>query len=304
MNQFGGCIASKAASKIYSYLTTEHLWQAPPPEFQVWSGVRERSFALDPALSFLKRPSGKDFRAALWPFDFMLQVAFTSPPLDAQNEEEAEAFTDEEPWEFPSLAPVISAKVAQGIAADPEFHSIHETMRDFTVLQRFFRVALAGGLGAQFPQEKFVHLMDATAAGAPKPSRTLRWNPRPGLLELVLAQRLKAAEAALGVLVTGEEAPHAEGYQQALRAMRSCRELIEATEDVAYIPQERWVARCSFESLGARAAREGGSSQAARLVQNVASSVSFTTRARNIRRNLGIHRDDHQASAQLPCPPM
>lgn len=57
-------------------------WSFQPASFEPWSGVRERPYTIDSGLSFLRAPSGSSVRDRLWPFDFIVQVAFTSAAVN------------------------------------------------------------------------------------------------------------------------------------------------------------------------------------------------------------------------------
>jgi hypothetical protein len=149
----------------------DYRWLSSAPDFVVWSGVRERDFDTNP-VNFLVAEGA----AMPMPFDFMLQVAFTSPPpfIDA---EAAETYTDTEPWEFPVLREMIQTTVLEKTSSDPQAKSILEDSIEFTMLQRLFRMALNGQLGENFPLEKMIELDQALSTGAPQTmARTLRWH--------------------------------------------------------------------------------------------------------------------------------
>lgn len=295
LEKFGSCIEERTAGEITKYLPEPtNKWFLPPPEFQIWSGVREREYALDPTLSFLK-PSGKGADAQLWPFDFMLQVAFTSAPLIQGQEDEN--YTDEKPWEFPSIAGAIRTEVLKGIQADGNRQSILNDMREFTVLQRLFRTALSGGLGERFPQEKLVALMDATKSQISKPSRTLRWNVRPGTLEFSLAASLESAAKEL------DGSASSEWMRRAVQSFRSCVALVRGTKDPVSISQPQWLSRCSFESFRekAKAAAEE-TSEPALTILGMINQATYTSGARKIRKDLGVQVDDRQALQRGICP--
>jgi hypothetical protein len=151
-------------------------WLNFPPEFEVWSGVRERDYAPTPETLLMP-----DSQPVPMPFDFMLQVAFTSEPAFLKDEE-AKTYADTQPWEFPSLKQTIQERVEQGVAGErsERARTILADVSEFALLQRLFRLAFNGQLGAGFPVERLVELSDAVAPGAPKRlTRTLRWNANP-----------------------------------------------------------------------------------------------------------------------------
>ena len=176
-------------------------WVEPPPEFTVWSGVREVEYNLDPEFRFLQAAPG-----TLEPLEFMLQVAFV------ESEED-----DEEPWEFPALADAIREAVAMGVQGSERHRDVLETARDFALLQRLFRAALDGVLGDEFPLQRMVELARETAA-VPR-AETARWNTRSGGLEFSLAVELIS-------VVRNVEA--GDGWQvDMIENMRRCIVLIE-----------------------------------------------------------------------------
>ena len=164
--------AEKSASSFLG--STDELkkliqrWQVPVPTFTIWSGVRETHFA--PTLDEVFPAEGREARPAV---DFMLKVAFTSPPYfgdgglpDLQSpgaNEELQKRYDHNPWEFPSIAPKLREAVARALE-DPANARDKETFQavsEFVAVQRFFRLGFAGGLGPEFPVELLAELHDA-----------------------------------------------------------------------------------------------------------------------------------------------
>lgn len=160
-----------------------------PPTYEEWSGVREQPYRLDAALAFAN--GERHSVDGLWPFEFMTQVAFTSPPylIDGdehwfrRSEDELESYNDESPWEFPSLKPAIQQQLVSALSRS---HINRRDLRDlaeFVLLQRLFRVALEGQLGDNFPVERLADLATSTVTSV-QVFRTPRWTPHPGYLEL------------------------------------------------------------------------------------------------------------------------
>lgn len=148
-------------------------WLIRPATMQPWSGVRERKYQVSADLSFLRAPSGGSVDDRLWPFDFIVQIAFTSSAVNVP-EREQEKYVDRQPVEFDQIKGKIQRLVKQGIEDDgfgPQF----EDLRGFAILQRMFRAALRGNLGARFPSLKLAQLTDATQGAVPH-FHTLRWN--------------------------------------------------------------------------------------------------------------------------------
>ena len=191
------------------------VWLDAPPQFTVWSGVRESAFSIDSDYGFLRvdgSPTG--------PLEFMLQVAF----LDSDQD-------DLTPWEFPSLAPVIRDAVQDGVRRSAEHADVLLVAQQFTVLQRLFRLALDGTLGEDFPLHRLVELAQGTAEHV-STTPTLRWNVRPGLLESSLAIELEqvlASAEPTGSLATrnGSDAAVVRGSDRRIRRLDriGCRRL-------------------------------------------------------------------------------
>lgn len=133
----------------------------------LWSGVRERPYRIDPDLAFLK-PQGT---IGCEPLYFVEQVAL-SPLTDDIPEQ-----WTEKPWEFEELTKGdrLSGIVVKGVRARADQALILERMRYFTLAQRLFRAALNGDLGYQFPVEKLQALLAATAYGV-QPAETPTWS--------------------------------------------------------------------------------------------------------------------------------
>jgi hypothetical protein len=192
------CLRSQEISE--DYRATEK-WLAPPPQVRPESGVREQPYEVDKDLSFLDL--GADHRDALWPFDFMLQETFESPPFFSEKFANGEFAFDEDPFEFPAIKGLIHSAVATALRHDnldiPDAGRALDDMREFAVLQRFFRLALNGKLGASFPLSKLVDLGRIAPQNPVSNVRTLRWNNvSPDLRALFLAQGYGPQMKALG----------------------------------------------------------------------------------------------------------
>jgi hypothetical protein len=152
------------------YLRT---WSYEPASIEPWSGVRERDYQITNDLGFLQPPEGATLADRLWPFDFMVQIAFTSPAVNLP-EKEQEVYVDRQPVEFTQIQDKIARLVDDGIHRD-HFDSQFKDLRDFAVLQRLFRAALNGNFGDKFPTLKLAQLTKDTADEAPY-FHTRRWN--------------------------------------------------------------------------------------------------------------------------------
>jgi len=152
------------------YLRT---WSYEPASIEPWSGVRERDYQIGNDLGFLQPPGDATVAGQLWPFDFMVQIAFTSPAVNLP-EKQQEVYVDRQPVEFTQIQDKIERLVDDGINRD-HFASQFKDLRDFAVLQRLFRAALNGNLGEKFPTLKLAQLTKDTANATPY-FHTHRWN--------------------------------------------------------------------------------------------------------------------------------
>lgn len=162
-----------------------------PPEFITWSGVREKTYSLH--MEEIFPLEGKPLPSI---FDFMLQLAFTSEPEVGNRSN----YADTSPWEFPGIQNQIQAAVLDAIQTNATDHEIYQDSIEFALLQRFFRVALAGQLGADFPMEKLPQLASEAREAAPANFvRTPRWNVRLGGVEerayLAIAATLEQSDS-------------------------------------------------------------------------------------------------------------
>lgn len=246
------------------------------PEFQIWSGVREVPYSIDSKLDFL-RPSGSASRE-LWPFDFVLQTAFTRQGLIGDQE-----VVDMQPWEFPLVHDRLVADVVQLLRTNAQRRTVLAVMRDFTVVQRLFRAALAGQLGEDFPLQKLGNLSRELNArrGMRATFKTPRWNLRP--MEAMYAQSFgqmtKEASPALQPLM-----------QSTVRALTVC--VASGGADAA---------GCRFDGLKQQAANfraESGTAADAALARELHGALGVL----ELRRVLGVHQPENRAGDMCPMP--
>ncbi|MEP9387287.1 hypothetical protein [Mesorhizobium sp. KR9-304] len=278
LEDFGACIADEAAADPrFDDETQRNAAVAPPPQYEVWSGVREREWSRDADLNF----AGAGVRTTS-PLEFMLQTAFATLPYFAPNvenwwEEDQPTLNDtvdESPWQFPSLDTRVDDVVRIAVATDAGRQDELRSIEEFVYLQRLFRAALDGKLGEQFPVQKLADLTIATRDGVTE-VRTPRWNARTGLLELsfLSTTRSEIEEQRAGALAD---------------AAQSCVNAFIDLEPSALskIPAEEWDSKCVFESID-----EGTMELAAFSLE--------TSKARALREALGVQKDDE---AQLSRP--
>jgi len=142
----------------------------PPPTYQEWSGVREKGYSLAPKDILMMKESDPT------PLEFMLQVAFTSEPIFYSGN--VDEYTDENPWDFPSIGEKIQEEVENGISMDSEHVIILDDVTEFVYAQRLFRSIFDGHLGADFPVERLYNLSQDLEHVPLDTFQTLRWNVR------------------------------------------------------------------------------------------------------------------------------
>lgn len=177
VNPFMSCIEGYSD---LSQCADEFQSVSPSAYYMVDSGVREAAFNLDSDFYFLTG-NGQDNSDLLWPIQFMVQAI--PQTMSGQDVDVGEGW---EPWKFPIIEDDIRALVADGVAANPRAQKVLDQMKQFVILQRFFRLALNGDLGLDFPLESMVELQ-LTTKGAVKVQRHERWNPNEPFYELLWA---------------------------------------------------------------------------------------------------------------------
>ena len=240
---FDSCITRYAPfDKSISSGDGERLsrWLIPPATFDPWSGVRERKFRINSDLDFLKAPVGTGPEDSLWPFDFIVQIAFTSPAINLPANQQEE-YIDKNPIEFDEIKPEITKLVSIGVVNN-NLRTIFEELRGFTVLQRLFRLALKGNLGDQFPLAKLGALTAVTAGDIPY-VHTLRWNGS-------LANQLTSAfYISLHQVVSESRSATGPWIGAALRQAQGCKALIERARSQDEISSGEWNRSCSFRTV-------------------------------------------------------
>ncbi|MDB5601168.1 MAG: hypothetical protein JWN71_3212 [Xanthobacteraceae bacterium] len=250
----------------------------PVPTFQIWSGVREIPYVPEPGLSFLTQPS----RDAL---QFMVQVAFTSPPYQKIREkggaiDEASEHTD--PYEFGTLK--ISEKVLELVAASPAKRDVLDGIVEFTALQRFFRLALSGGLGSYFPVEKLTELASDTRADV-KPQTTPRWNAADGEFRFLVRVASTLPQMPAALKAKAETCLKANGMQTQIPAGGSAlQSVFDAWKRRTPLGSPDWTSACVFPETTALSVLPGGDASMTDLIKF---SQQFPA-IRDLRRSLGV----------------
>jgi hypothetical protein len=282
LDAFGTCVAQEAAGDArFDDEALRNTAFTPPPQYEVWSGVRERAWTRDANLAF----AGAGTRDTS-PIEFMLQAAFATLPFFAQDVEgwwqeeqpKLNEMVDENPWQFPALGTRVDDVVRSAISPDGGRQDELRSIEEFVYLQRLFRDALDGKLGDGFPVQKLADLTAATRDGVTE-VRTPRWNARTGLLELRFLETTKreVEEQRAGAL--GE-------------AAQACVSAFISLEPAALarLSAEEWDAMCAFSAADDSA------------VQLAAFSLE-TSKARALRAALGVQIDDDAQMMRAPPAP-
>lgn len=135
--------------------------------------VIERGYQLTPDLSFLdiSRPPAD----LLEPFQFTAQATFTTQPNFAGSDDEPYFMIHQDR----PIDEAVAQAIRQGRLDNVEPIRILSDMREFTALQRFFRLALDGDLGQDFPLQRLVELQAAGSPSATPASSTPEWEVPP-----------------------------------------------------------------------------------------------------------------------------
>jgi hypothetical protein len=186
---------------------------------------------------------------------------------------------DPNPYEFTAqVRDVIRRLVSTGARGD-----VVQRMREFVLLQRLFRNALNGHFSEAFPIEKLVALERATAAFRPV-QRTMRWNVRPGALEMrfgALARSIQQIEL----------------REDASGAVSRCMALLQSAATLSSISQASWKASCDFSEVAVALGEQctSGRNRATCQQSGAMDALNSLSQARELRANLGVARDDEQA---------
>ena len=253
-------------------------WVGAPATFEVWSGVREAPYEVDPALGFVRRPA-----EALAPFRFIVQLSFTSEP--------AFGTTTETFFEIAAAQPRIQQLVAAGVGRSPAETQAVRRMQEFALLQRLFRVALDGGLGPAFPIEKLQALARATDRSK-EMMRTPRWNFRPGLLE----QNIE------GLVSRGLADPRIAADAPTASALRRCAAFVEAARNGGTPAGGENACEVGAQLKGLASACEAGGSQAACDRFQILQAVAELAHGVELRRALNVSAEEEQARSGRGCP--
>jgi hypothetical protein len=133
-----------------------------------WSGVREKPYSVADISSPFSSSDG-DTR-----FQFLVQVVFVDPPIDATADDDI--YIDPDPWEYPASQRGITSRVIARMT--PGQRSALRRTWQFTFLQRLFRGAIDGQLGPRAAGQLISLARDTANDLEVEP--TPRWSRDPG----------------------------------------------------------------------------------------------------------------------------
>jgi hypothetical protein len=294
LDSFEGCVGDTyRSSRIVREFKQDYLrmWSFAPTSIQPWSGVREREYHVDKDFSFLSPPHGNSVEERLWPFDFIVQIAFTSAAVNLP-EKQQEAYVDRQPVEFDQIQARIEQLVDAGIDRDGFRRQFNE-LRDFTILQRLFRAALNGNLGERFPTLKLAQLTSDTAGAAPY-FHTRRWNSS------VLGSFMYRARDAWAAGDSSQP-----WIERARLRLPFCAKAVSLT--IAGDQSFDLASACNFDEFKssslAACPRGGGSTPACKWRAVIAISEALPD-SKAVESAFGVLSDDRQSAPDSNCPPL
>ena len=172
--RFEGCIDRLTENALRQMRTTGdktalRAMLTSPPKFGLRSALTESGFQVDPDLNFLDLENGQP----LWPFDTSIQAVAESAP-QMLNDQERKNYVERNAWTFAELQPLIQDNLTAYLQNHLESMEAFRVLKQFTIAQRFFRAALNGSFGSQFPVEKLAELSRFTS-GSVAPVSTPHW---------------------------------------------------------------------------------------------------------------------------------
>jgi hypothetical protein len=265
----------------YRNVSPQKSWASDPPEFEIWSGVREDRYSVDNRLQFVWYRNG-----VLDPFSFIVQVAFITPPAFAKS---GHTYADLDPFEDADVNRAVEAAVSRGLSSSRTDLASFNIVRDFAQLQRLFRVALKGSLGSEFPIERLIALKRAAqSAMTPEMCKTPRWTPQPGLLEA----KFYTTIVSVYNLTKAENSSETSGFVSKAKAtMKACLSSVarQSPRSLDRIPEHQWEASCGFADLATEASEQCNSGDdLACAFRSVTKLARTTAQKRQLRFAAGI----------------
>ncbi len=308
--EFDNCVASAVRRWVEGRaMGADVPWWHLPPDTDLALYASDAPFTLDPELKALRVPPEGDFSGLMGMLDLSVAASITTPASRAAGAAD-KARTDEDAafghatWPLPALGDRTTRALLRTIADSPQRRQLVESLVQFVVLQRLFRLAFEGRLGPRFPLERLVVLSRTISRSPVESVRTWRWYDEPGSLERSLARKLDAAQAAL------DRAAHTSArppwVTEARRAFTTCAEEIgrrdAARENLSEVPDDVWSRLCLFDRppvLG-----KGAWAPSEAIVRAIGRHAQGVRELRRLRRAIGVHKDDYRQADAGGCPPL
>ena len=202
-----------------------------------WSGVREQEYQIDKNFDFLKLAKHDE----LWPLRFMVQRVFISEATLAKNPSE---YVDE-PWEYLEINKMLLTTISKSLKLDKKTKTVIDNMREFTVIQRLFRLLLDDGIETNFSLKKLIELSNDTVKDVNLNVRTSRWNANSiGMIPTAVYERLNEEINKKEVLKSNPTW---------IKEAKKCMQFIKnykSIEEKLNITQEGWENNCNFSTNG------------------------------------------------------
>lgn len=289
------------------------VWWQLPPDHDVGLYATDGPYGLDAELSAIRMPAPDDFAALVARLDVDYAATLTTPPVRTlkpapkpgskkpRSVEDQDAAFGHATWPLPGLGERTERALLRTIAENPQRLALLESVVQFIVLQRLFRLALDGELGPRFPLERLLALSRLTARAPASAVRTARWYDEAGQLEKRFATTLVSAERELGAVHHSSARPPwvAEARRVFLACARDISSRAEARENLSEIPDAAWAGLCTFAEppvLG-----KGAWAPSEAIVRAIARQAGVTRELRRLRRALGVHKDDARGDGSS-CP--
>jgi hypothetical protein len=208
------------------------------------------------------------------------------------SSDDAVAYVDEDPWEFPAVKPLIGQAVQLETGQLPAEQRDLERLTEFVLLQRLFRAAMEGQLGDDFPIQNLIELARSTADSVNQTMRTPRWNTHPGALEEILFR-------AIHLNLPKLEAPKASAFKSELERCDAFLQGIGKME-LSTVGQDVWIANCNFSDQSEKVA-EFLAGSARDAAETVIRTSAYITDVRELRASIGVAMDQRRSPGDDVC---
>jgi len=269
-------------------------WWNLPPDAEIALAITEAPYQLDADLTALRSPAEDAPDALVALLRFGATVTLMSPANKTGGEMGAFGRATSP---IPSFETKLAGAVRRSIDENPDRRRALVDLGELVVLQRLFRLAIKGALGADFPVERLEALLAATPIM--RVTRTPRWLDTAGNVEREFASTLRAAITAIAV--PGKSPPP--WLSQAGERFATCADGIDARAGAEqFIPEPLWSDRCIFPAPPSGNAAPWAQPEA--IVRAVVRDAEALREARRLRLALRVGDDDRRISDPAACGPL